>query len=95
MNDIRIESAPDAARLAALGVNKWPIWEKGPSEFPWEYFEDETSYIVSGHAIVTPETGPTVEIRQGDLVTFPSGLICKWRIVAPFRKHYRFGSPSA
>lgn len=91
MSKIVVESAPAAARLATLGTDKWPVWEKGVSEFPWEYFEDETSYIMAGRAIVTPEGGAPVEIAEGDLVTFQSGLICKWKIVAPLRKHYRIG----
>ncbi|MEW6119596.1 MAG: cupin domain-containing protein [Pseudomonadota bacterium] len=91
MSRILVEAVPDAARLAALGVDKWPVWEKAVSEFPWEYFEDETSYIVAGRAVVTPEGGAPVEIAKGNLVTFQSGLICKWKIVEPIRKHYRFG----
>lgn len=91
MTTINVETAPDAARLASLGVDHWPIWEKEASEFPWEYFEQETSYILDGRAIVTPEGGAPVEIAKGDLVTFPSELICKWKIVEPIRKRYRIG----
>jgi uncharacterized cupin superfamily protein len=88
MTEIIVERAPDAARLASLGVDHWPEWEKGNSEFPWEYFETETSYIVEGRAIITPEGGAPVEIAKGNLVTFPSELICKWKIVEPLRKRY-------
>lgn len=91
MSNILVEPAPDVARLAELDTDNWPVWEKGVSEFPWEYFEDETSYILAGRAIVTPEGGAPVEIGPGNLVTFQSGLICKWKIVEPIRKRYRFG----
>lgn len=91
MSKILVEASPDAARLAELGVDTWPMWEKENSEFPWEYFEDETSYILEGRAIVTPEGGTPVEITRDNLVTFQSGLICKWKIVEPIRKRYRFG----
>ena len=91
MTTIRIETAPDAARLASLGVDDWPLWEKEASDFPWEYFEAETSYILAGRAIVTPEGGAPVEIKAGYLVTFPSELICRWHIVEPMRKRYRIG----
>jgi uncharacterized cupin superfamily protein len=87
MTQIVIETA-DAERLAKLGVDHWPVWEKGVSEFPWEYIEDEISYILEGRAIVTPEGGAPVEIKKGDLVTFPSELICIWKIVEPVRKRY-------
>jgi uncharacterized cupin superfamily protein len=69
MTKIIVEANPDAARLASLGVDHWPIWEKEASEFPWEYFEDEISYILEGRAIITPEGGEPVEISKGDLVT--------------------------
>jgi len=91
MSGIIVESAPDAARLANLGVDHWPEWEKGISEFPWEYFESETSYILEGRAIVTPEGGTPVQIAKGHLVTFPSELICWWKIVEPLRKRFRIG----
>jgi uncharacterized protein len=91
MSEIIIETAPDSARLASLGVDHWPEWEKGASEFPWEYFEDETSYILEGRAIITPEGGEPVEIAKGNLVTFPSELICRWKIVEPLRKRYHIG----
>jgi uncharacterized protein len=88
MTQIIIETNPDAARLSSLGVDHWPLWEKEISEFPWEYFEDEISYILEGRAIVTPEGGDPVVISKGDLVTFPSELICIWKITEPMRKRY-------
>jgi uncharacterized cupin superfamily protein len=88
MTQIIVEPNPDAVRLASLGVDHWPIWEKEASEFPWEYFEQEISYILEGRAIITPEGGEPVEITKGDLVTMPSELICKWKVVEPIRKRY-------
>jgi uncharacterized cupin superfamily protein len=88
MTQIIVETNPDAARLAGLGVDNWPIWEKEASEFAWEYFEQEISYILEGRAIITPEGGEPVEISKGDLVTMPSELICKWKVVEPIRKRY-------
>ena len=88
MTQIIVETNPDAARLASLGVDHWPIWEKEASEFPWEYFEQEISYILEGRAIITPEGGKPVEITKGDLVTMPSELICRWQVVEPIRKRY-------
>jgi uncharacterized protein len=91
MPKIIIETDPDAARLSQLGIERWPVWEKGVSEFAWEYGEKETSYIVEGRVIVTPTGGEPVEIGRGDLVTFPAGLACTWKIMEPVRKHYRLG----
>jgi uncharacterized cupin superfamily protein len=86
-----IVETPDADRLARLGVDRWPVWEKEVSEFPWEYADTETSYILEGRVIVTPAGGAPVEIAKGDLATFPAGMACTWKVVAPLRKRYRFG----
>ncbi|HAG51262.1 MAG TPA: cupin, partial [Deltaproteobacteria bacterium] len=31
-----------------------------------------------------------VEIKKGDLVTFPKGLKCKWNVIERIRKAYIF-----
>ena len=81
---------PDRAELAGLGVDSWATWTCGISEFPWHCDERETCYILEGR--VTVETGgEKSEIGPGDLVTFPAGLSCTWRVHEPIRKVYRFG----
>jgi uncharacterized cupin superfamily protein len=68
----------------------WPIWEKEESEFPWEYYDQETCLILEGKAIVkTPQE--IVEFGAGDYVVFPEGLKCTWEIKKKIRKHYKFG----
>jgi uncharacterized protein len=87
---ITVEKA-DAAKLEALGVNRWPTWTKEVSTFPWSYNSDETAYILEGEVTVTPDGGgETVSFGPGDLVTFPSGLSCTWHVKKPLRKHYKF-----
>jgi uncharacterized cupin superfamily protein len=81
---------PGEEELKTLGVRYWPVWEKEVSEFLWEYDMEEVCFILSGGATITPETGDTVTIVPGDLVTFPVGIKCTWRITAPIRKHYDF-----
>ncbi len=86
---IHIEKpAPEA--LKTLGVESWPIWSKGVSIFAWHYDEEEACYFLEGEVTVkTPFE--EVTIQKGDLVTFPQGLSCTWRVLKPVRKHYRFG----
>ena len=88
---IDIERQPSTERLAELGVNGWPIWEKEPSSFPWHYDEREICYLLDGEVEVTPQGGETVRFGAGDLVTFPAGMSCHWTIHQAVRKHYRFG----
>ena len=82
---------PSEEKLHQLGVRSWPIWEKEVSEFPWEYDETETCYILEGDVEVTPANGKSVRFGKGDLVIFKSGLRCTWKISSPVRKHYKFG----
>ncbi len=87
---IKIEK-PDEKKLEELNVKSWPIWEKEPSTFPWEYTETETCYILEGRVKVKTEDGEEVEIKKGDLVTFPKGLKCTWNVIEKIKKHYNFG----
>lgn len=88
---IRIERQPDVAQLKQQGVFNWPIWQKEVSEFPWVYDEAETCYFLEGDVIVTPEGGEPVQMGKGDLVTFPAGMACTWKIQVAVKKHYSFG----
>jgi uncharacterized cupin superfamily protein len=82
---------PSDEKLLKLDVKTWPIWEKEASEFPWEYDEKETCFILEGEVIVVPENGESVRFGKGDLVVFPEGLKCTWKIMRAVRKHYKFG----
>lgn len=91
MNTITRDNAPDTARLDDLGVLSWPIWTCEPSEFPWTYDERETCYFLDGRVVVTPDGGDPITMGKGDLVTFPAGLSCTWKVEKAVRKHYSFG----
>ena len=85
--DIKKATAED---LKNLGVSSWSSWSCDVSEFDWEYDCDERCYIQEGKVIVTTAGGEEVEINKGDLVLFPKGLKCRWQVVEPVRKVYRF-----
>ncbi len=91
MSDIKVIRNPSKEQLEKLGVSDWPIWTKEASEFPWSYDESETCYFLEGDVVVTPEAGEPVEVGKGDLVTFPQGMSCTWKIRRDVKKHYRFG----
>ncbi|MFP4017166.1 MAG: cupin domain-containing protein [Halanaerobiales bacterium] len=73
-----------------MGVFSWPIWEKEVSEFPWHYDSKEVCYLLEGEVTVKTDS-ETVEFEAGDLVTFPAGLHCTWKITKDVKKHYKFG----
>lgn len=88
---ITVIHQPSADILTERDVASWPIWTKEASEFPWTYGESETCYFLAGEVIVTPDGGDPVSMGEGDLVTFPAGMSCTWKIVKDVRKHYCFG----
>ena len=89
-DQILYEHNPAPGKLDVLGVEEWPIWEKEVSEFPWTYDRQEVCYILEGKIEVTPEGGESVQLGRGDLVTFPKGMNCTWKVIEPIMKHYRF-----
>lgn len=91
IEEIKVEQQPSAERLEQLGVFNWSIWTKEASEFPWTYDDQETCYFLEGEVLVIPDGGSPVPMGQGDLVTFPAGMSCIWKIRKDVRKHYRFG----
>jgi uncharacterized cupin superfamily protein len=90
MKKIKIERKPDEKKLQSDGVFEWPVWTKEVSEFPWTYDTAETCYFLEGEVTVTPEEGEPVSVGKGDLVTFPEGMSCTWKINKSVKKHYRF-----
>lgn len=68
----------------------WDCWEKEESEFPWKYYATETCLILKGSATIKDHTGYELRIGEGDLVTFPKGLECTWKIHFRIEKKYTF-----
>lgn len=71
-------------------MQRCPVWEKEPSEFPWHYDKQETCLVIEGEVTVE-SADQNVTFGPGDLVVFPQGLDCTWKVTKPIRKHYRFG----
>ena len=80
----------NGAKLEVMGVYDWPEWSKGASAFEWKYDQTETCYFLDGRVIVTPDGGEPVEMGAGDLVIFPAGMSCTWKILEDVVKHYNF-----
>jgi uncharacterized cupin superfamily protein len=91
MADITIIDNPSEEHLQELGVRSWPTWSAQVSTFPWTYDEPETCFFLEGDVVVSPEGGDPVQVRKGQLVTFPAGMSCTWHVRKPVHKHYRFG----
>lgn len=82
---------PTVDDIEKLNIGSWAEWSCDPKEFDWQYGAEEKAYVVKGHVLVTEEGGEAVEIKAGDLVTFPAGLKCKWKILERIEKVYTGG----
>jgi len=85
--DIRVIKATEAEKLE---MSTKPTWGCDVSEFDWHYDSEETCLLIEGEVTVLYE-GKSVTFGVGDLVTFPKGLSCVWKVTAPVKKHYVFG----
>jgi uncharacterized cupin superfamily protein len=78
---------PTDREIAAMKSKS--VWTCGVSEFDWFYDSEETSLFVEGEVIVTYGS-KNASIAAGDLVVFPAGLSCVWKVTKPVKKHYYF-----
>ena len=75
----------------AKTCSSWPIWTCDVSEFDWSYDQTETCLVLEGEVTVSDSDGTeSVTFGPGDLVVFPVGLDCVWKVTTPVRKHYNF-----
>ena len=82
--EIRQPSAAEREEAAS-----WATWECGVSSFEWGYAQEERCLLLEGRAKVEAR-GRTFELGPGDFVVFPKGLACRWHVLEPVRKRYRF-----
>ena len=75
--------------MIEMGVQYWPLWSCGVTEFDWEYSGEESCLLLEGAVEVKSEF-ETVRFSAGDFVVFPKGLKCCWKVTGPIRKHYSF-----
>jgi uncharacterized protein len=69
----------------------WPIWTCDVSTFDWDYTESETCLILEGKVSVQERPGEEeVSFGPGDMVVFPNGLACIWKVTEAVKKHYKF-----
>ena len=66
-----------------------PTWGCDVSEFDWHYGSEETCLLTAGSVTVEYDGG-SISFGAGDLVTFPKGLSCVWKVTEPVEKHYIF-----
>jgi uncharacterized protein len=88
--EIKSIHKPSKSQLEQLNVFQWPIWMKEVATFSAIYEEAELFYILDGEVLITPDVGDPVRFAEGDLVTLPVGLSCKWEVIRDVRKHFSY-----
>ncbi len=89
MDRIIVEHQPGTDRLSSVSLYGWREWTREPDEFPRYYGNDEICYFLEGSAVVIPDDGNPLEIARGDLVTFPAGTSCTWKIQEGIKALYQ------
>lgn len=79
---VRIEKATDTQREAFEGLRE-KRRETG-EVLDWYYDEKTACLILEGKAVVD-HYGEKLTVEAGDLVTFPQGVQCQWKIMEPLR----------
>jgi uncharacterized protein len=63
------------------------LWRCEPMSFDYEFPGDESFLIISGAVRITlTESGEKVELRQGDVASFPKGTQSLWTVLEPLEK---------
>jgi len=75
---------PAGASTTDLDVS---LWRSDPATYDYMFEKDEANLVVAGAATVElPETGETIELREGNVAYFRAGMRSVWKITQPFTK---------
>ncbi len=64
------------------------IFTGQPSRFNYVFETDETFHVIEGSVTITLESGESVDLVPGDIVSFPRGAHAVWDIKQPLRKFF-------
>jgi uncharacterized cupin superfamily protein len=59
-----------------------------PSVFTYTFGGNETFNVLEGEVRVELDSGETVDLSPGDLVTFPKGAASTWYVKSAFKKFF-------
>jgi uncharacterized cupin superfamily protein len=62
------------------------LWLVQPSKFRWLFFGNETFHVLEGRAIITVDDGASVEVKPGDIISFPINTPSVWEVLEPLKK---------
>jgi uncharacterized cupin superfamily protein len=65
------------------------IATEGP--LPWTPERRETIHVLEGSVRIEFENRPPLQLRPGDIASFPAGLAMTWHVSTPFKELWFFG----
>ena len=64
------------------------LWRCQPMEFEYEFPGDEIFQVLQGSLKVVIADGGTVNLNEGDIVSFNKGIKSTWTIQSSFKKFF-------
>jgi len=64
------------------------LWHVQPSTFRWLFFGNETFHVLEGRATITIDDGASVEVKPGDLLSFPMDTPSVWVVHEAVKKFF-------
>jgi uncharacterized cupin superfamily protein len=64
------------------------LWACEPGTFHYTFPGDETFHVLEGEIRIEVEGGGVVDLRAGDIVSFPKGQKSTWTIKAPHKNFF-------
>ncbi len=64
------------------------LWRCEPMTFEYEFPGDEIFQVLQGNLQVAISGGDTVNVQEGDIVSFDKGLKSVWTIQSSFKKFF-------
>ena len=56
------------------------LWHVQPATFRWLFFGNETFHVLEGRATITTDDGTSVEVKAGDVISFPINTPSVWEV---------------
>jgi len=56
------------------------LWSVEPCTFDYVFAMNEAAHVIEGHVVITQKGGPTIELRAGDVASFPKGAETRWEV---------------
>jgi len=70
------------------GILMAGLWRAEPGSFPYTFAADETFLLLEGSVSIDVDGGETVELNEGDLVSFVAGTQATWHVRRASKKFF-------